>query len=64
MLRKAEAFDEERFWSGQAKPSAAPPRSVREVAGNGPTKPSPAAARKTKPAAARGPRRQEKASAR
>ena len=47
MLRKQEAFDEERFWNGA--PPAAPPPAGQSKPAAGPTKP---AAGKTKPAAA------------
>ncbi len=47
MLRKQEAFDEERFWNGAAP--AAPPPGGQSKPAAGPTKP---AAGKTKPAAA------------
>jgi transposase len=64
MLRKEEAFDEGRFWSGQAKPSPALTRSTRPVAVNGKTEPSPAPASQSKPGTARGSHRQESATAR
>jgi transposase len=64
MLRKEEAFDEERFWSGQGKPSAGATPSTRPAARNGQAKPSPAPATRSKPATARRSRRQERAAAR
>jgi transposase len=63
MLRKQEAFDEERFWSGQAKLPAPLPQPAEAVAANDATRPSPEAAPKTKPAA-RGSDRQQSRAAR
>jgi transposase len=64
LLRKQEAFDEERFWSGPGKPSAAATPSTKPAACNGQAKVSPAPATRSKPAPARGARRQERAAAR
>jgi transposase len=64
MLRKEEAFDEERFWSGQGKPAAAPTVPAKPAASNGQTKAGPTPATRSKGATACGSRRQEKAAAR
>jgi transposase len=45
MLRKQQAFDEERFWSGQAKPGQAPAPQTRSAAGRSARRPARAAAR-------------------
>jgi transposase len=62
MLRKEEAFDEERFWSGQAKPTAT--KSSKPAAADGKSKPAALPAGKTKRAAAGGSRRRPSATAR
>jgi hypothetical protein len=64
MLRKEEAFDEDRFWNGKVKPPAAPGSSTKPAAANGQAKPAPASTKPTKPAAARGARRRADAPAR
>jgi transposase len=64
MLRKEEAFDEERFWSGQANASPALTPSTRSAAANGKSKPNTAESSKSKPATARSSRRAERTTAR
>jgi len=45
MLRKQEAFDEERFWNGQAKQAQAPTSQTRPAAASGSRRKARAAAR-------------------
>jgi hypothetical protein len=45
MLRKREAFDEERFWSGQAQPAQAPTEPANPAAARGTRSKGRAAAR-------------------
>jgi hypothetical protein len=64
MLRKEEAFDEDRFWSGQAKPApAARSRSKPDAINNQP-KQQPAPASKTRPAASGEAQRRQRRPAR
>jgi transposase len=58
MLRKQEAFDEERFWNGQAQST----RSGKPAA-DAPSKPAARPVSQTRPAAARGARRRASATA-
>jgi transposase len=54
MLRKQEAFDEDRFWSGQAKPGPAVTSPAKPSAANDQTEPAPTTARTSKPSSGRG----------
>ena len=64
MLRKEEAFDEERFWSGQAQSTSGSTNASKPAAANVQSKPAALPARKVKPPAARGSRRREGTTAR
>ena len=64
MLRKEEAFDEERFWSGHSTPSPTPTRPTRQAAAKGQAQQGAAPTDSTKPAAARGSRQRERATVR
>ena len=64
MLRKKEAFDEERFWSGNSTPSPTPTRPTRQAAAKGQAKQGATATGSTKPATASGSRQRERATAR
>jgi transposase len=64
MLRKEEAFDEERFFSGHAKPSPAPTRLPKPAAAQDEAKQPLTKKSKTKPVAAGGTRRRVAAPAR
>jgi transposase len=64
MLRKEEAFDEERFWSGQAKAGSTATKSVKPAAASDQREPSPVAASKTRAGAGRGARRRTSTTAR
>jgi transposase len=57
MLRKEEAFDEERFWSGQARPAPAATRPASPASESEQAERRPATAGKAKPDASRGTRR-------
>jgi len=64
MLRKEEAFDEERFFNGKAKPSPAPRRSTKPAAAQDEAKQPSTPTSKTKPATPRGARRRAATTAR
>jgi transposase len=64
MLRKEEAFDEERFWSGQARPAPAATRPASAASEGEQAEQCPAAASKTKPGSARAARRRVPTAAR
>src|SRR5262249_33822210 len=63
MLRKEEAFDEERFWSGQAKPGSVGTRAAKPAAAQDQAEHRAASPRTRKPAAARGASRSARAPA-
>jgi transposase len=54
LLRKEEAFDEDRFWSGQAQLAPAATKSAKPAAASAGDEQRPAAARKARPAAGSG----------
>jgi transposase len=64
LLRKEEAFDEDRFWSGQAQPAPAASPPSRPIAPHEQANQGPPPARKTKPAAATAQAKQPPAPAR